>query len=113
MTSGIVEIFDVYDHRYFEIFVDGAHALTVEKNHFMVELGKTKIRKKIAQMAGTAPSRLRYTLWLLETAGYSDPEYDANVFSGDYQACVDYASEWKAKTMFQNADLKYLESLNY
>lgn len=109
--GGHVEIFDVYDHRFYEVFIDGYPFCPIEKKHFMQEISKSSLRASLADAAGVKPDDLRYTVYDIYTKADKDPNYDANDYNQAYQACVDAVARYNVQPWPNKVDIEYLEKI--
>ncbi len=109
--AGNVEFVDVYDHRYFNVYVNGVSYGSTHKHSWTDWAFKNSIRKEWAKMAGVTVDELRYTCYDLYSKLVYDDDYDANDFD-EYVVVMKAITDNKIKPDFKNKDLDWLEE-NY
>lgn len=106
--KGQIVIVNLYDNRYWNIFLDGNLVVSPHKESFTDYVLKKSYRKEWAKMAGVQESELRYSLIDLYDYEAVIADYDANDFD-EYQDVVDCCKTNNIKYVFQNVDLAYIE----
>lgn len=109
--KGQVVIVNVYDNRYWNIFLDGELVASPHKEAFTDYVLRKSYRKEWAEMAGVQESELKYSLIDLYEHEDVIPDYNANDFD-EYQDVVDCCNANNIGFVFQNVDLAYIEK-NY
>ena len=109
--KGKIVIVNLYDNRYWNIFLDGDLVASPHKESFTDYILRKSYRKEWAKIAGVKESELKYSLIDLYAHEAVISDYDANDFD-EYQYVVDCCNKNKINYVFQNVDLAYIEE-NY
>jgi len=109
--KGQIVIVNVYDNRYWNIFLDGDLVASPHKKSFTDYVLRQSYRKEWAKMARVQESELKYSLIDLYEHENIIPDYDANDFD-EYQDVVNCCKANNIDFVFKNVDLAYIEK-NY
>lgn len=109
--KGQILIVNLYDNRYWNIFLDGDLVVSPHKEEFTDYVLKKMCRKEWAEIAGVQESGLKYSLIDLYEYEGVIPDYDANDFD-EYQDVINCCKTNSINYVFQNVDLAYIEK-NY
>lgn len=110
--KGHVEIVNVYDNRYWNIFVDGVLVFETHKEAFNDYIFKRTHRQEIAKVAGVDAEDLIYSIYdtfesdLEETGAV--PDYDANDYT-DYAIFKKAVKKHKLLPSYKEVALDVLE----
>lgn len=87
-SKGIVDIVDIHDGNYFNIFLDGELIDTVYKNSWGTTVLKRSFIQKCVKKSGVDAENLRFILVDLYLFGETQtPDYDSNDY-GSYSAII-------------------------
>lgn len=109
--KGQIVIVNLYDNRYWNIFLDGDLIVSPHKESFIDYVLRKSCRTEWAKIAEVKESELRYSLIDLYEHEHIIADYDANDFD-EYQDVVDCCNKNNINYLFQNVDLAYVEK-NY
>ena len=109
--KGQLVIVNLYDNRYWNIFLDGDLVASPHKEVFTDYVFRKSYRKEWAKIAGIKESELRYSLIDLYEHEAVISDYDANNFD-EYQDVLDCCATNNIDYVFQDVDLAYIEK-NY
>jgi len=107
-VKGKIVIVNLYDNRYWNIFLDGELVAEPHKEDFTDYVFKRSIRKEWSDIAGVDETELSYSLIDLYEHEDSIPDYDANDFE-DYQDLITCCKNNNIDFIFENVDLNYIE----
>lgn len=107
-AKGQVVLVNLYDNRYWNIFLDGKLVASPHKEDFTDYVLQRSYRKKWADSIGLKEDDLRYSL--IDLYEYEDiiPDYDANDFE-KYKDIVNCCKLHNIGYSFENVDLDYIE----
>lgn len=109
--KGQIVIVNLYDNRYWNIFLDGVLVDSPHKESFTDYVLRKSYRKEWAKIAGVKETELKYSLIDLYAHEAVISDYDANDFD-EYQDVVNSCKVNNINYIFQNVDLAYIEK-NY
>ena len=107
-AKGQVVLVNLYDNRYWNIFLDGELVAEPHKEDFTAYVLKRSYRKEWAELSGVEEDELRYSLIDLYEHEDSIPDYDSNDFD-EYQDVVSCCKTHNIGFLFENVDLNYIE----
>ena len=101
-SKGVVEIINLYDHRYFEIAIDGFIIESLYKRSFESTVVKPSFIKQCVEHSGVSEDKLLFVIveWM-DLGDENMPDYDANDCN-EYDQFIDLLTatpniKWKNK----------------
>ena len=107
-SKGHIVLVNMYDSRYWNVFLDEVFVDVIHKNDFTEYVFKSSVRKTLAKKAKVEESELIYTL--IDLYEYEDviPDFDSNGVE-TYQELMDICNQYNIPTFFDKVDLSYIE----
>jgi hypothetical protein len=106
--KGKIVIVNMYDNRYWNIFLDGELVASPHKEDFTEYVLKQSYRQEWAEQSGVKASELTYSLIDLYEYEDSITDYDANDFE-EYQDVLECCKLNNIDYKFKDVDLNYIE----